>query len=289
MGAVRAGRRGLDVLQLQPGAGARGDPGVVGRWPRPSSIVAARFAAVDAAFRRLLGDEVRRFRRDARAAGLARRGGRGGGPAGGGPALGGGARRRAVAAPNRTWCCGTRSRSCASTAATDTSRCSWCTGCRALEALVTHAASGDVPAGVAAFDPWLARDAWDAAVDVAARSRLARAGRRAPSHRLGRRPAPSDRGRDRRPGRGALPVLGEEGCAELRALAVPGASSSPRRCPVDRFRGDHPHMRAALPGSLERLSGRLAQLVRAAGLQPAGRGFESLSAHLVMSQIFWDR
>jgi hypothetical protein len=26
-------------------------------------------------------------------------------------------------------------------------------------------------------------------------------------------------------------------------------------------------------------SGRLAQLVRAAGLQPAGRGFESLSAH----------
>jgi alkanesulfonate monooxygenase SsuD/methylene tetrahydromethanopterin reductase-like flavin-dependent oxidoreductase (luciferase family) len=28
-----------------------------------------------------------------------------------------------------------------------------------------------------------------------------------------------------------------------------------------------------------RKSGRLAQLVRAAGLQPAGRGFESLSAH----------
>ena len=27
------------------------------------------------------------------------------------------------------------------------------------------------------------------------------------------------------------------------------------------------------------VSGRLAQLVRAAGLQPAGRGFESLSAH----------
>jgi len=27
------------------------------------------------------------------------------------------------------------------------------------------------------------------------------------------------------------------------------------------------------------LMGRLAQLVRAAGLQPAGRGFESLSAH----------
>jgi hypothetical protein len=36
-------------------------------------------------------------------------------------------------------------------------------------------------------------------------------------------------------------------------------------------------------------SGRLAQLVRAAGLQPAGRGFESLSAHSVMCQIFWGR
>ncbi len=29
----------------------------------------------------------------------------------------------------------------------------------------------------------------------------------------------------------------------------------------------------------EKSHGRLAQLVRAAGLQPAGRGFESLSAH----------
>jgi hypothetical protein len=36
-------------------------------------------------------------------------------------------------------------------------------------------------------------------------------------------------------------------------------------------------------------SGRLAQLVRAAGLQPAGRGFESLSAHSVMSRDTLDR
>jgi hypothetical protein len=33
--------------------------------------------------------------------------------------------------------------------------------------------------------------------------------------------------------------------------------------------------------------GRLAQMVRAAGLQPAGRGFESLSAHSVVEMTTW--
>jgi hypothetical protein len=43
-----------------------------------------------------------------------------------------------------------------------------------------------------------------------------------------------------------------------------------------------PRPRAPAPssfGSDSKVAGRLAQLVRAAGLQPAGRGFESLSAH----------
>ena len=38
-------------------------------------------------------------------------------------------------------------------------------------------------------------------------------------------------------------------------------------------------------GMLERLRGRLAQLVRAPGLHPGGRGFEPLAAHQTIHRL----
>ena len=97
----------------------------------PEQLVAARFTAVDQASRRLLGDAALDSEEMRRAADLARRVPRR--RRGGGRRVGRWRRptRTFPGRTNRTWCCGTRSRSCVSTGATDTSRSWWCTGCRA--------------------------------------------------------------------------------------------------------------------------------------------------------------
>jgi hypothetical protein len=62
----------------------------------------------------------------------------------------------------------------------------------------------------------------------------------------------------------------------------PGAGSSRKHCLFESSLFASPTLWE--PTDIHGL-GRLAQLVRAAGLQPAGRGFESLSAHF--SQVTW--
>ena len=58
-------------------------------------------------------------------------------------------------------------------------------GLSGLEALVTHAAAGDVPERLLRSTRGWPQEAWDGAVDALAATRLARAGRRAPLHRAG--------------------------------------------------------------------------------------------------------
>ena len=65
-------------------------------------------------------------------------------------------------------------------------------------------------------------------------------------------------------------------CAQSRGR---GAGPSPSICVDGERVGRGTAARVGVIGSALKRSGRLAQMVRAAGLQPAGRGFESLSAH----------
>ena len=198
----------------------------------PAALVAARFDAVDAAFRRLLGDEVLGSDEMRRAAELARARGRRGRPAGGGTAAGRRPRRRGVAEPRRTWCCGTPSRSCASTAATATSRSSSCAGLSGFEALVTHAAAGDVPAHLLRSTRGWPRDAWDARgrgpAPVAAGS--SRATSSASPSSGGPNAVPSRTGRTRwrrRP----MPCWARSGAPNSGPWPAPGARPSPSSCP----------------------------------------------------------
>ena len=149
-------RRRLDLLQLQPGAGARGDPrGLGGRrrrwrsWRRASPRSTRPSGGSWATTVRGVGRDAPRRRAGPRRRPRRRRGG-----------WRDGRWRRPTPTwrgrPSRTWCCGTPSRSCASTAATATSRSSSCTACRARGA--GHPRGGRRRAGApAALDAGLAR------------------------------------------------------------------------------------------------------------------------------------
>ena len=197
----------------------------------PVALVAARFAAVDAAFRRLLGEDVLVVRRDAPGRRVGPPGCRGGRPAHGGAAAGRRPCRRAVARPRRTWCSGTPSRSCASTGATATSRSSWCAGLSGLEALVTHAAAGDVPERILRATRGWPEEAWDGAVDALRVRGWLEQGDELRFTAVGSPPAPRSRGRHRRAAAAPYAVLGEERCAELRALARPWSTTLAQQLP----------------------------------------------------------
>ena len=169
----------------------------------PAAIVAARFAAVDAACRRLLGDEVVASAEMRRAAVLAR------------TAAEEACRRiegrpLAAAHADLSW-------------PSEPHLVLWHAqsilreyrgdghvallvvhGLSGIEALVTHAAAGDVPAHLLRSTRGWPQDGVGRRRRRAAGTRLARAGRRAPLHRVGRTPAPADRGRHRRTGRRAV-------------------------------------------------------------------------------------
>ncbi len=198
-----------------------------------------------------------------------------------GPPAGRRPRRAGVARASRTWCCGTRSRSCASTGATGTSRC-WSThGLSGIEALVTHAAAGDVPAGILRSPPGVGPRRLG-------RRRRSRCASGAGSSRATSCASPTWGAAQRQEIEDETDVLaaapyaalGEEGCAELRTLARPWSKTFSEVLSSECRR--HPLPSPTLLPFGRRAFGRLAQLVRAAGLQPAGRGFESLSAHSVL-------
>ena len=104
-------------------------------------------------------------------------------------------------------------------------------GLSGLEALVTHAAAGDVPAHLLRSTRGWPQDAWDGAVDALRReagsSRATSSASRSWAQR--QRRALED-GTD---ALAAAPyaVLGEERCAELRALARPWSTTFAQQLP----------------------------------------------------------
>ena len=131
-------------------------------------------------------------------------------------------------------------------------------GLSGVEALVTHAAAGDVPAHAPALDPGLAAGRLGRRGRRAARAGLARAGRRAPLDRVGPESAPGDRGRHRRTGSRALRDPRRTSAAPSCApWSDPGARSSPNSCAEGAGDRPAPHSeraRLARPGGSTTLS-----------------------------------
>ena len=196
----------------------------------PAALVAARFDAVDAAFRRLLGDEVAGVGRDAARRRAGPHGGRGGRPTGGGTAAGGGSRRSALAATPHLvlW----HAQSILREYRGDGHIAQLVVrGLSGTEALVTHAAAGGVPAHLLRSTRGWPREAWDGAVDsLRARGWLEQGDElRFTALGTAQRQALED-------GTDALAVapyavLGEDRCAELRALARPWSTIFAQQLP----------------------------------------------------------
>ena len=250
--------------------------------------MAARFGAVDAAFRRLLGDEVLESDEMRRAADLARTAAEEAGRRPEGRPLA--AAHADVGWPTAPHLQLWHAQSILREFRGDGHVALLVVhGLSGIEALVTHAAAGDVPAHVLRTDPRAGpQDAMGGGGRRAARAGLAPEGRRAPLHRLGRVPS-AVRSRRAPTLLAAAPyaVLGDDGCAELRALARPWSTVFAGQLPRLEVSVTGRHRRLGIIARAPRALGRLAQLVRAAGLQPAGRGFESLSAHADLSAHSW--
>ena len=119
------------------------------------------------------------------------------------------------------WSCGTPSRSCASSAATDTSRCWSSHGLSGLEALVTHAATGEVPGAVLR-----STRGWSERRGMRRSSRCAAGVGSRQGDQLRFTEWGATQRQEIEEGTDALAaapydVLGEERCAELRALVRP--------------------------------------------------------------------
>ena len=170
----------------------------------PAQLVAARFAAVDAAFRRLLGDGVVESEEMRRAAGLARTAAEAACVAGleGRPLAAAHADVGWPAEPHlQLW----HAQSILREYRGDGHIALLVVhGLSGREALVTHAAAGDVPVHRPALVAGMVRRRMGGGGGCIAGAGLARDGHRAPLHRMGRRPAPRDRGRHRSVGGGTL-------------------------------------------------------------------------------------
>jgi hypothetical protein len=190
----------------------------------PAALVAARFEAVDGAFRRLLGPGVLDSDEMRRAAALARSAAEEAGRRVEGRPLA--AAHADVAWPTAPHLVLWHAQSVLREYRGDghVAQLVVC-GLSGLEALVTHAAAGDVPAHVLRSTRGWSREAWDAAVDtLGGRGWLER----------GDELRFTERGRAQRQaiedGTDALAaapyaVLGEERCAELRALVRPWSTT----------------------------------------------------------------
>ena len=229
MGAVHGRRGRLDFFNFNPELVHAAIPAA---WEvaTPAALVAARFDAVDAAFRRLLGDEVVASAEMQRAAELARHGGRGGGPAGGGAAVGCRPRRRGLArAPHLVlW----HAQSILREYRGDGHIAQLVVqGLSGLEALVTHAAAGDVPEHLLRSTRGWPQDAWDGAVET-----LQAAGWLEQGDELRFTASGAAQRQAIEEGTDALAaapyaVLGDDRCAELRALARPWSTTFAQQLP----------------------------------------------------------
>jgi hypothetical protein len=186
----------------------------------PTQLVAARFAAVDAAFRRLLGDAVVNSEEMRRAAGLARRAAEEAGRRlEGRPLAGGHADVAWPAAPHlQLW----HAQSVLREFRGDGHVALLVVhGLSGIEALVTHAAAGDVPAHILRTSRGWPPEAWDAAVDALRGRGWLQRGDELRFTEWG-----SKQRREIEDGTDVLAAapyaaLGDDGCAELRALARP--------------------------------------------------------------------
>ncbi len=187
----------------------------------PALVVAARFAAVDEAFRRLLGDEVLESDEMRRAAGLART------AAEAGARLGLEGRPLAAAHADVAWPSEAHLQLWHAQSILREFRGDGHVallvvhGLSGIEALVTHAASGDVPAQVLRSSRGWSDDAWHAATDaLRGRGWLENADELRFSEWGGAQRRAIE---DRTDALAAAPyaALGDEQCAELRALVRP--------------------------------------------------------------------
>jgi hypothetical protein len=100
-------------------------------------------------------------------------------------------------------------------------------GLSGLDALVTHAATGDMPSGALRSTRGWSEEQWDAAVgSLRGRGWLAESDDLA-LHRLGRRPAPGDRRRTDALAAGPYASLGKSVAPSCAPWRVRGAPSSP--------------------------------------------------------------
>jgi hypothetical protein len=196
----------------------------------PVALVAARFSAVDAAFRRLLGNEVLSSDDMRRAAGLARH------------AAEEAARRvegRPLAAAHSDvpWPHGPHLELWHAQSILREYRGDGhiaqlvVRGLSGLEALVTHAAAGDVPGHILRSTRGWSQDAWDGAVDALRERGWLEQGEELRLTELGARQRDAlEEGTDVL---AAAPyaLLGEERCAELRALVRPWSTTFARQLP----------------------------------------------------------
>ncbi len=211
----------------------------------PADLVEARFTAVDAAYRRILGEDVVGSKEMARAAELAQIAGRRGSDSAMSRAVRSLRRtRNSNGRPSRTCGSGTPSRSCASSAATATSPSSSTTGRRASRRwspTPRRRRPRPRPAAPPGVGP---DDAWQAAVEGLRRAGV---GSSKANHSASPRGGAAEHRKEIEEGTDALAAprrtqsLGEERCAELRA---PGASleQGVHRAPALRV-----HRSAGLP------------------------------------------
>ena len=205
---------------------------IPGSWEiaSPPALVAARFDAVDAAFRRLLGDPVLASDEMRRAAELARTAAEVAGRQAEGRPLA--AAHADLAWPSAPHLVLWHAQSILREYRGDGHIAQLVVrGLSGTEALVTHAAAGDVPAHLLRSTRGWSREAWDDAVDALRRRGWLEQGEELRLTELGatQRQALED-GTD---ALAAAPyaVLGDERCAELRALARPWSTTFAQQLP----------------------------------------------------------
>ena len=205
---------------------------IPGSWEvaSPPALVAARFDAVDAAFRRLLGDPVLASEEMRRAAELARAAAEVAGRQAEGRPLA--AAHADLAWPSAPHLVLWHAQSILREYRGDGHIAQLVVrGLSGTEALVTHAAAGDVPAHLLRSTRGWSREAWDDAVDALRRRGWIEQGEELRLTELGatQRQALED-GTD---ALAAAPyaVLGDERCAELRALARPWSTTFAQQLP----------------------------------------------------------
>jgi hypothetical protein len=196
----------------------------------PAALVAARFSAVDAAFRRLLGEEVLSSDDMGRAAALARHAAEEAGRRVEGRPLA--AAHIDVAWPAAPHLVLWHAQSILREYRGDGHIAQLVVrGLSGLEALITHAAAGDVPEHVLRSTRGWSKDAWDGAVDaLRARGWLEQGDELRLTEWGATQRRALEEGTDTL---AAAPyvALGEERCAELRALARPWSTTFAQQLP----------------------------------------------------------